>query len=135
MGSSRLAVDIERVSAGTRRAGPDRVAVEEPLEIRVGYATPEGRAVRSLAITMRTPGDDLELALGRDAVLPAHRQAPGQEGVPRAAAHVSKEGQRQRPAPVDHQQRALPLVAPRRKIVDLQGGDYTKFREVVSQNY
>jgi FdhD protein len=64
MGSSSLAVDIERVSAGTRLAGPDRVAVEEPLEIRVGYATPEGRAVRSLAITMRTPGDDLELALG-----------------------------------------------------------------------
>ena len=64
MGSSSLAVDIERVSAGTRQAGPDRVAVEEPLEIRVGYATPEGRAVRSLAITMRTPGDDLELALG-----------------------------------------------------------------------
>ena len=64
MGSSSLAVDIERVSAGTRLAGPDRVAVEEPLEIRVGYATPESRAVRSLAITMRTPGDDLELALG-----------------------------------------------------------------------
>jgi len=64
MGNSSLAVDIERVSAGARLAGPDRVAVEEPLEIRLGYATPEGRAVRSLAITMRTPGDDLELALG-----------------------------------------------------------------------
>jgi FdhD protein len=34
----------------------DRVAVEEPLEIRV-----EGRPV---AVTMRTPGDDEELALG-----------------------------------------------------------------------
>src|SRR3954465_5949598 len=34
----------------------DRVAVEEPLEIRVG-----GRA---LAVTMRTPGHDEELALG-----------------------------------------------------------------------
>ncbi len=34
----------------------DRLAVEEPLEIRVG-----GRAV---AVTMRTPGDDEELALG-----------------------------------------------------------------------
>jgi len=39
---------------GTER--PDHVAVEEPLEIRV-----EGRAV---AITMRTPGDDLDLAAG-----------------------------------------------------------------------
>lgn len=34
----------------------DVVAVEEPLEIRVGG--------RSLAITMRTPGHDVELALG-----------------------------------------------------------------------
>lgn len=36
--------------------GEDRVAVEEPLEIRV-----DGRA---LAVTMRTPGHDEELALG-----------------------------------------------------------------------
>src|SRR3954449_8396490 len=34
----------------------DRVAVEEPLEIRVGG--------RSLAVTMRTPGHDVELAAG-----------------------------------------------------------------------
>ena len=34
----------------------DRLAVEEPLEIRVN-----GEAV---AVTMRTPGDDEELALG-----------------------------------------------------------------------
>lgn len=37
-------------------AGLDEVAVEEPLEIRV-----DGQA---LAVTMRTPGDDEELALG-----------------------------------------------------------------------
>ncbi|MGZ6694770.1 MAG: formate dehydrogenase accessory sulfurtransferase FdhD [Solirubrobacteraceae bacterium] len=36
--------------------GPDRVAIEEPLEIRV-----RGRA---LAVTMRTPGHDEDLALG-----------------------------------------------------------------------
>jgi FdhD protein len=35
---------------------PDQVAVEEPLEIRVGG--------RPLAVTMRTPGQDEELALG-----------------------------------------------------------------------
>jgi FdhD protein len=64
MGSSSLAVDIQRVAAGRRLTEPDRVAVEEPLEIRLGYATPDGRAVRSLAITMRTPGDDFELAVG-----------------------------------------------------------------------
>lgn len=64
MGSSSLAVDIERRTAGARQATPDEVAVEEPLEIRLGYATPEGRAVLSLSITMRTPGLDHELAAG-----------------------------------------------------------------------
>jgi FdhD protein len=46
-----------RLSASIQREGAlDRVAVEEPLEIRVG-----GEA---LAVTMRTPGHDEELALG-----------------------------------------------------------------------
>jgi FdhD protein len=42
-------------------AGPDTLAGEEPLEIRVGRA---GAPRRPLAVTMRTPGDDLDLALG-----------------------------------------------------------------------
>jgi FdhD protein len=46
-----------RMLASIKRDGElDRVAVEEPLEIRV-----DGQAV---AVTMRTPGDDEELALG-----------------------------------------------------------------------
>jgi FdhD protein len=44
------------VAAGTRVTRPDTVAVEEPLEVRV-----DGRSV---ATTMRTPGDDFDLALG-----------------------------------------------------------------------
>jgi FdhD protein len=47
-------VEVLRLPAGRRER--DRVAVEEPLEIRIG-----GRAV---AVTMRTPGHDEELALG-----------------------------------------------------------------------
>jgi FdhD protein len=51
------------VGAGTpavRR--PDVLAAEEPMEIRVG---PDGSGARpALAVTMRTPGDDLDLALG-----------------------------------------------------------------------
>src|SRR5919206_4051931 len=46
-------VDVVRLPGG---ADDDVVAVEEPLEIRVG-----GRPV---AVTMRTPGHDEELALG-----------------------------------------------------------------------
>ncbi|SCG48266.1 formate dehydrogenase accessory sulfurtransferase FdhD [Micromonospora halophytica] len=41
---------------------PDTLAVEEPLEIRVGPAGPGRR--RPLTVTMRTPGDDLDLAIG-----------------------------------------------------------------------
>ncbi|WP_320068271.1 formate dehydrogenase accessory sulfurtransferase FdhD [Micromonospora sp. RTGN7] len=41
---------------------PDTLAAEEPLEIRVGPGGPGRR--RPLAVTMRTPGDDLDLAVG-----------------------------------------------------------------------
>lgn len=40
---------------------PDVLAVEEPLEIRVGIP---GHGHRAISITMRTPGDDAELAAG-----------------------------------------------------------------------
>ncbi|NUO61291.1 MAG: formate dehydrogenase accessory sulfurtransferase FdhD [Hamadaea sp.] len=39
----------------------DTLAGEEPLEIRVGHA---GQVRKPLAVTMRTPGDELDLALG-----------------------------------------------------------------------
>lgn len=43
----------------------DMVAVEEPLEIRLSWAGTDGRRrVEALAVTMRTPGADFELAAG-----------------------------------------------------------------------
>lgn len=46
-------------------AEDDAVATEEPLEIRLGYTAPGGeRRERSISVTMRTPGKDLELAAG-----------------------------------------------------------------------
>jgi FdhD protein len=47
---------IERIRDGTRERARDDLAVEEPLEIRV-----DGSAI---AVTMRTPGEDEELAAG-----------------------------------------------------------------------
>lgn len=53
-------IDLAAGAGGRRR--PDTLAAEEPLEIRVG---PVGHPSRPpLAVTMRTPGDDLDLALG-----------------------------------------------------------------------
>ena len=42
----------------------DLVAVEEPLEIRIGYGAEGERHQKSVSVTMRTPGTDEELALG-----------------------------------------------------------------------
>jgi FdhD protein len=50
-------IAIEQDGAHPRR---DRVVVEEPLEIRIVL----GGARHSISVTMRTPGNDLELAAG-----------------------------------------------------------------------
>jgi len=59
-------VPVERVNgAAARIAEQDNLAVEEPLEIRLGYETANKRREhKSISITMRTPGDDFELAAG-----------------------------------------------------------------------
>ena len=64
MTGSSQAVDISKISGKRRKPEADRVAAEEPLEIRIAYSTPSGRATRNVAITMRTPGDDDVLAVG-----------------------------------------------------------------------
>ncbi len=64
MAASSFPVDISKVRDGVPEAVADYVAVEEPLEIRLGFSTPDGRATRSVSITMRTPGNDRELAAG-----------------------------------------------------------------------
>ena len=42
----------------------DLLAVEEPLEIQLGYENHGWRVHKSVSITMRTPGADAELAAG-----------------------------------------------------------------------
>lgn len=62
-GSSRN-LDIDRSDGSSRTRMADRVAVEEPLEIQLSAGTATGAAAKSISITMRTPGNDAELALG-----------------------------------------------------------------------
>jgi FdhD protein len=52
-------------SAGASEASSsDFVAVEEPLEIQISTQLNGQPSVRSISVTMRTPGDDFELAAG-----------------------------------------------------------------------
>ena len=42
----------------------DEVSVEEPLEIKVRYGNDSEMKIKNLSVTMRTPGNDIELAAG-----------------------------------------------------------------------
>jgi FdhD protein len=57
-------VSVRKVKEGSHHTEPDLLAVEEPLEIRLGFGPQHQRQERSLSVTMRTPGHDLELAMG-----------------------------------------------------------------------
>jgi FdhD protein len=80
---STIEVVAVRVTSGLITRHPDAVAVEEPLEVRVDGET--------VAVTMRTPGSDADLALGFlfaegmiggafDVGSVAHCGRPGEEG-------------------------------------------------------
>lgn len=55
---------IERFDGQQFHASQDVLAVEEPLEIRLVYGPAHARQLKSISVTMRTPGSDGELAAG-----------------------------------------------------------------------
>lgn len=57
-------VQVQKVEKGSARLESDLLAVEEPLEILLGYDSQGRRSEKTLSITMRTPGHDRELAAG-----------------------------------------------------------------------
>src|SRR3982751_1044470 len=56
--------DVKRIRDGRPERILDTVAREEPLDIRVSYWFKDATQMQSLALTMRTPGSDRELAAG-----------------------------------------------------------------------
>ncbi|MFP4600734.1 MAG: formate dehydrogenase accessory sulfurtransferase FdhD [Persicimonas sp.] len=62
----RLSKPIEVVRYRGDRGGgvADQVAIEEPLEIRLGFDLRGRPAEKSISVTMRTPGHDEQLAAG-----------------------------------------------------------------------
>jgi FdhD protein len=57
---SKTKVRVRSVEDGRARVRPDSLATEEPMEIRLV----SGGARQTVAVTMRTPGTDFELAAG-----------------------------------------------------------------------
>ena len=57
-------VNITRITDNQSEQTEDLLAVEEPMEIRLGFGPMEARQQKSVSVTMRTPGNDFELALG-----------------------------------------------------------------------
>lgn len=63
--SEKFETEIRRVSeTGFSPIEIDTLAVEEPLEIRLGYQENGKTAHKAISITMRTPENDFELAAG-----------------------------------------------------------------------
>jgi FdhD protein len=58
------AVRVCRISGSGSAVQQDVLAVEEPLEVRLGCDVGERRVHAAVSITMRTPGHDRELAVG-----------------------------------------------------------------------
>ena len=57
-------VTIQKIDGSSLTEAPDLLAVEEPLEIRLGFGPADDRQQRPVSVTMRTPGNDEELAMG-----------------------------------------------------------------------
>jgi FdhD protein len=57
-------VSVERFVGLDPDSAIDTLAVEEPLEIQLAHGPADARQVKSISVTMRTPGHDFELAAG-----------------------------------------------------------------------
>lgn len=62
--SSITSHKITRISGHDTEELDDQLAVEEPLEIQVAYESEGQKERKSISVTMRTPGNDEELAAG-----------------------------------------------------------------------
>jgi FdhD protein len=100
--SSTLPVTIARVDQEVPREATDVLAVEEPLEIQLYFGPADARSLKSITVTMRTPGHDEELAAGFLLT----------EGVLEDSAQILRIDTVRGPAPAGADHGALPTTSP-----------------------
>lgn len=59
-----MRLPIQKVIGLHLHSHSDALAIEEPLEIRIEYGNASQRTTKNISVTMRTPGNDEELAVG-----------------------------------------------------------------------
>jgi FdhD protein len=59
-----LKIPVTTINKGESEEHTDAIAIEEPLEIRLAHCQGAERKVQNISVTMRTPGNDAELACG-----------------------------------------------------------------------
>jgi FdhD protein len=57
-------ISVERFTGTETQSATDVLAVEEPLECQLAYGPINDRQLKSISVTMRTPGHDFDLAAG-----------------------------------------------------------------------
>src|SRR3546814_303036 len=68
---------VRKVDGLTSTPVSDMLSGEEPLEIRISYGSEGERVQKSISVTRRTPGNDLELAVGflfTEGIISSHRE-------------------------------------------------------------
>ena len=55
---------IKRINDDRAEDADDQLVIEEPLEIHLQHGNADNRVQKSISVTMRTPGHDMELAAG-----------------------------------------------------------------------
>ena len=61
---STIQLPVTKITANVGSTTNDTLAAEEPLEIRLEYFVDGQLMQKTISVTMRTPGDDRELAIG-----------------------------------------------------------------------
>jgi FdhD protein len=78
-------VKVKKVSANELLEADDELAIEEPLEIQLLYGSESDQVQKSISVTMRTPGNDEELAVGflfTEGIIQSRKQVSGVKPVP-----------------------------------------------------